>query len=125
MCQWIGGTGNTIKIHNPKDESLVSEDLHAASHVEVDNAVDHALEAFETGPWSSFTGEKRGICLNRLADLIEEHVEEIAYFESIASGRPLTATQRDVPMFAKVFRCMRSHACHARQNTFENRVDSV
>lgn len=102
--KWVSGTGEAIELKNPKDESLISKDLHTASASDVDKAVDYATEAFETGPWSTFSGEKRGICLGKLADLIEEHADEIAYFESIASGRPLMSTQRDVPMSAQVFR---------------------
>jgi hypothetical protein len=103
--QWVAGTGPALEVQNPKDESLISKDLHSASANDVDIAVDYATEAFETGAWSTFTGEARGRCLGKLADLIEEHADEIAYFESIASGRPLKATRMDIPRFATVFRC--------------------
>ena len=94
-----------MKLQNPKNEESILNDLRTASENDVNAAVDYAYEAFETGPWASFSGEKRGRCLGKLADLIEEYGEEIAYFESIASGRPLMPTKRDIPMFAKVFRC--------------------
>jgi bacterioferritin-associated ferredoxin len=72
----------------------------------VDKAVDFATEAFETGLWSEFTGVQRGKCLNKLADFIEEHGEELAYLESIASGRPVSMMNwliyRDQPTFGDV-----------------------
>ena len=94
-----------MPLKHAKDETELEHSLHGASAEDVDKAVDCATEAFESGAWSQFPGNKRGQCLAKLADLIEEHVEELAHLESLASGRPLIATQRDVPMCAAVFRC--------------------
>lgn len=90
---------------NPKDDSLISSDLNEANEDDVDLAVDHATEAYRHGPWKTFPGKQRGACLYKLADLIEQHSEEIAYFESIASGRPIAMTSADIPMVVDVFRC--------------------
>jgi acyl-CoA reductase-like NAD-dependent aldehyde dehydrogenase len=93
-------------LQNPKDESKISSNIKSASSSDVDKAVDFATEAFETGPWSKFTGVQRGKCLNKLADLIEEHGEELAYLESIASGRPVSMVKlADISRSADVWRC--------------------
>ncbi|KAJ5710602.1 aldehyde dehydrogenase [Penicillium malachiteum] len=102
--KWVSGTGPEICLKNPKDGSDVPVKLHSVSGAEIDHAVDLAKKAFSTGPWSKLPGSKRGQCLNRLADLIEEYGAEIAYFESLASGRPVSMTKRDIPMVAGVFR---------------------
>ena len=102
--QWVSGSGNDITLKNPKNEEEFTS-FKGASAEDVDKAVDNATVAFETGAWSQFPGNKRGQCLAKLADLIEEHADELAHLESIASGRPLIATNRDVPMCAAVFRC--------------------
>ena len=89
----------------PKNSTPIPSTLHSASANDVDTAVSNSNSALASGPWTRFTGETRGRCLARLADLIEEHVEEIAYVESIASGRALSMTARDVLMRAKGFIC--------------------
>jgi len=94
-----------LVLKNPKDNKIISSDLHEASTSDVDRAVRVAKEAFETGPWSKLPGVKRGQCLNKLADLIEEYGKEIAYFESIASGRPLSMVEGEIPRVADVYRC--------------------
>lgn len=93
-----------LKLINPKDDSLISSEVHAATAEDVDIAVAHSKFAFEEGPWASFTGEKRGICLNKLADLIDAHTQEIAYLESIASGRLLSMCIHEIPRVSSVFR---------------------
>jgi acyl-CoA reductase-like NAD-dependent aldehyde dehydrogenase len=66
--------------------------------------VSNAQKAF-TGEWSKYTGEKRGIMLHKLADLILEHADELAYFESFCSGIPISFVKRGIPSMASVFRC--------------------
>lgn len=77
-----------------------------ASEADVESAVRSAKAAFETGPWATFTGAQRARCLNKLADLIDDHAEELAYLESLCSGRPYSMVLRgDMGRVAGVFRC--------------------
>lgn len=94
-----------INLINAGNETNIASELHEASAADVDTAVDYAERAFKTGEWSKFSGVQRGKCLNKFADLMEEHAEEIGYFESIASGRAISACVADVPLAANVFRC--------------------
>ncbi|GAB7356264.1 hypothetical protein MBLNU459_g7074t2 [Dothideomycetes sp. NU459] len=100
----IKGGANALKLVNPKDgHTLISHNVYEATESQVDQAVAHAQAAFE-GPWAAYTGEQKSLCLNKLADLILEHTEEIAYFESICTGRPLFQTRREIPRVVSVFR---------------------
>lgn len=94
-----------LKLTNPKDDSNIATELREASEADVDQAVEYATRAFETGEWSKFTGGQRGKCLNKLADLMDEHADEIAYFESIASGRAVSGCAGDIPIATSVIRC--------------------
>lgn len=47
------------------------------------NKVEAATRAFYHGPWSNTGGYERGRILNRLADLIEKHKEELAQLEGL------------------------------------------
>jgi acyl-CoA reductase-like NAD-dependent aldehyde dehydrogenase len=56
---------------------------------DVNRAVRAARAAFE-GEWASLSGAARSMLINRLADLIEEHADELAELECLDSGKPLT-----------------------------------
>jgi aldehyde dehydrogenase (NAD+) len=51
-----------------------------------------AREAFETGPWSTHTGTERAALMNKVADLIDANIDEIAKAESQAMGQPIAIT---------------------------------
>lgn len=94
-----------IDCKNPKDGSDIVK-FKGASEADVDKAVDISRKAFETGPWATFTGDQRGQCLNKFAQLLEDHASEFAYLESVCSGRPLGQCTYEVPLVAKAYRCM-------------------
>ncbi|KAJ5220568.1 aldehyde dehydrogenase [Penicillium chermesinum] len=77
--------------------------LNSASAADIDTAVANARRAFN-GEWGAFTGEQRGVVLNKLADLIEQHTQEIAYFESLCSGTPISFLKSTMPSVVSVFR---------------------
>ena len=64
---------------NPHDESLICE-VESASREDVDRAVEAAEAAFYQGEWGKMSARDRAAALNRLADLMEEHKEELVSF---------------------------------------------
>ncbi|XP_056444110.1 mitochondrial 10-formyltetrahydrofolate dehydrogenase [Gadus chalcogrammus] len=96
-----GKTSDTI---NPADGSLICK-VAASSVGDVDRAVAAAKEAFENGPWGRMNPRDRGSMLYRLADLMEEHQEELATIESMDSGAVYTlALKTHVGMSIQTFR---------------------
>jgi phenylacetaldehyde dehydrogenase len=64
------------------------------------------------------TPSERGRLIWRLADLIEEHLEEFAELETLDNGKPLTvARAADVPLAADLFRYMAGWATKIEGNT--------
>uniref|UniRef100_A0A669CNQ7 10-formyltetrahydrofolate dehydrogenase n=1 Tax=Oreochromis niloticus TaxID=8128 RepID=A0A669CNQ7_ORENI len=62
-------------------------------------------EIFHNGPWGKMNPRDRGSLLYRLADLMEEHQEELATIESIDSGAVYTlALKTHVGMSIQTFR---------------------
>src|ERR1700753_662775 len=51
-------------------------------------AVNAARVAFDEGPWPRMTPDERGAHLHRLADLIEQHTDELVALESADMGKP-------------------------------------
>jgi betaine-aldehyde dehydrogenase len=104
--------GQTEPILNPATGEVIA---HAplSTAADVDRAVASARAAYEGG-WGTATPAVRATALLKLADLIEEHAEELAELESDNAGKPLGAVREDeVPVmadnlrfFAGAARCM-------------------
>jgi len=71
---------------------------------DIDLAVAAAKEAFVNGPWGKMDVEKRLEYIYRMADLIDEEAEEIAYLESLDVGMPISQTLKQVARAAENFR---------------------
>uniref|UniRef100_A0A8B9LZI8 10-formyltetrahydrofolate dehydrogenase n=1 Tax=Accipiter nisus TaxID=211598 RepID=A0A8B9LZI8_9AVES len=96
--------GKTYDTINPADGSIIAS-VSSASLADVDKAVAAAKEAFENGEWGRMNARERGRLMYRLADLMEEHQEELATIESIDSGAVYTlALKTHVGMSVQTFR---------------------
>lgn len=96
--------GKTYDSISPTDGSVICK-VSYASVGDVDRAVAAAKEAYENGPWGKMNPRDRGSLLYRLADLMEEHEEELATIESIDSGAVYTlALKTHVGMSIQTFR---------------------
>jgi aminomuconate-semialdehyde/2-hydroxymuconate-6-semialdehyde dehydrogenase len=75
------------------------------------DAVAAARRAFDEGPWPRMGHAERGALLHRLADLVEEHSDELARADSRDMGKPVAdAAGKDVPRTAQNFRFFADHA---------------
>ncbi len=79
-------------------------------------AVAAARRAFDEGPWPRMGYGQRQRLLHRLADLMEEHADELALADTRDMGKPVTQAHHDVARSAWNFRFF---ADHARLSTAE------
>ncbi|MDT7785854.1 MAG: aminomuconate-semialdehyde/2-hydroxymuconate-6-semialdehyde dehydrogenase, partial [Pseudonocardiales bacterium] len=78
---------------------------------EADEAVRAARKAFDEGPWPRMSFDERGKLLHRLADLMDQHNEDLALADTRDMGKPVTAAKtKDVPRSALNFRFFADHA---------------
>ena len=64
-----------------------------------------ARGVFERGDWSLSSPAKRKAVLNKLADLMEAHAEELALLETLDTGKPIRHSLRDdIPGAARAIR---------------------
>lgn len=92
-----------LDILNPTTEEVICS-VASASVSDVNQAVQAAHNAFY-GPWSQFTARQRGILLYKLAELMEQHKEELATIEAVDSGAVYTlALKTHVGMSIESFR---------------------
>ena len=88
--EFVNASGNKkLKLYNPHNSSLICE-VESATRDDVNKAVDAAEKAFYEGEWTKMSARDRGNLLYKLADLMEEHKEELATIESIDSGAVYT-----------------------------------
>src|SRR5579875_1527793 len=60
-----------------------------AREADVDRAVKAARRAFDESDWPTLPAARRARLLQRFADLVEEHADELAELESLDNGKPL------------------------------------
>nr|XP_060632894.1 mitochondrial 10-formyltetrahydrofolate dehydrogenase isoform X1 [Anolis sagrei ordinatus] len=96
--------GKTEDSINPTDGSVIAKVSYATAG-DVDKAVAAAKDAFELGEWGRMNARERGRLMYRLADLMEEHQEELATIETIDSGAVYTlALKTHIGMSVQTFR---------------------
>jgi acyl-CoA reductase-like NAD-dependent aldehyde dehydrogenase len=103
--EWVEATqGKTFDSLNPATGELLAR-LALADAEDVARAVQAARAASEHGPWSQTTGEERAGLLWKLADLIDQHADELAEIETLDNGKPLRVSRKgDLPQASKHFR---------------------
>ncbi|WP_231756612.1 aldehyde dehydrogenase family protein [Lignipirellula cremea] len=106
--QWRDAlSGKTFSTINPATEEVIAE-VAEGDAADVDLAVQAARKAFDSGPWRTMNARDRGRLMYKLADLVEENLEELAALESLDNGKPISdARNADLPL---VIDCLRYYA---------------
>src|SRR3979490_1954640 len=87
--KWVeAASGKTFPTYNPATGEILAQ-VAEGDREDIDRAVKAARNAFETGRWSQLTASERGRLIWKLADLLEENLEEFAELESLDNGKPL------------------------------------
>jgi len=98
-------SGKTFDTYNPATGEVLAR-VAEGDREDIDRAVKAARKAFD-GPWSRMTASDRGKLIWKLADLLEQHLEEFATLETLDNGKPLTISRvADVPLAVDCFRYM-------------------
>jgi aldehyde dehydrogenase (NAD+) len=102
--EWINSqSGKTFATVNPSTGQEICQ-VSEADCADVDRAVKAAREAL-SGPWRKIPAAERGRLLARLADLVEQHSEELAHLESLDNGKPYhVALAADLPLTIATYR---------------------
>jgi phenylacetaldehyde dehydrogenase len=105
--QWVNAaSGKTFPTYNPATGEVLAQ-VAEGDRADIDAAVKAARKAFDSGPWSRMTSSERGKLIWKLADLLDEHLEEFATLETLDNGKPLAiARAADVPLASDMFRYM-------------------
>jgi aldehyde dehydrogenase (NAD+) len=104
--KWVDSvSGKTFETINPATGEVFAK-VAEADAADVDLAVKAARKAFHMkSHWRRMAASERGKLLNRLADLVEKHQDELATLESLDNGKPRHVAQAaDLPLTIACYR---------------------
>ena len=119
--EWVEGSRKFDTINPAAGEVLTS--VAEASPADVDRAVTAARNAFEdrNGAWRKMSASERGKLIWRLADLIEQNIDELAELETLDNGKPIFESRYvDMPMVVDVLRYYAGWATKIHGETVNN-----
>ncbi|MGE3396072.1 MAG: aldehyde dehydrogenase family protein [Sphingomonas sp.] len=105
--EWVDSShGATIAVFDPSTGKEIAR-VADASDADVDRAVAAARLAFDDGRWTGLPPYQRQRLVEKLADLIEANIAELAEIESIDNGKPRAASMGyDLPKCVQALRYM-------------------
>ena len=87
--QWVeAASGKTFESVNPATGEVLATVAEGDAE-DINRAVAAARRAFE-GPWSKFKPYERQALLLKLADLVEQHFDELALLDTLDMGAPIS-----------------------------------
>ena len=126
---FIGGefvdsaNGATFESITPIDNTPIAS-VALGGAAEVDQAVAAARAGFEV--WGSMHPDERAAILHRVADGIEDRLDELAEWETRDMGKTITAARtKDMPRSAKNFRFFADHAKAAGTHAWDQPANGI
>jgi betaine-aldehyde dehydrogenase len=95
--------GQTFDVMNPATGQVIAR-APLGGPEDVDRAVKAARAAFDDPRgWANWTASKRGRALQKLSNLVKEHIEELAQLESRNVGKPIRGARGEALATGLVF----------------------
>ena len=106
--EWVPAvSGKTFATVNPATEEEIAQ-VAEGDAADIDRAAKAARAAFDSGEWPNMDARDRGRLLYKLADAIENEIDELAALESLDNGKPFRDSRNiDIPL---VIDCLRYYA---------------
>ena len=100
--EWVSSASNELsEIYDPSTGTVIAK-AAAGDAADVDRAVSAASRAFDQKVWRGRTPAQRARIMWRIADLMEEHVEELAELEMLDSGKSKAVAQQGASGVARL-----------------------
>ncbi|KAL3690347.1 hypothetical protein R1sor_016656 [Riccia sorocarpa] len=97
-------SGKTFATYDPRTDEVITH-VSEGDSADIDIAVKAARIAFDEGPWPKMPAYQRAQILNRYADLLEKHSQELAALDAWDSGKPYEqALNAEIPSVVRNFR---------------------
>ena len=92
-----------MNITAPRDGTTIAQVIEASAE-DVDRAVASADAAFRSKEWRSMSVRTRARLVNKLADVMEAHLDELFELETLNNGRPVRETRAQLARVPDLFR---------------------
>lgn len=92
--QWKAGKEHFERF-SPAHDTLVSRTVRCTTE-DLNDAVSAARQAFEDRRWSGLSGASRGGVLLRAAEILRRRRDEIAYWEALENGKPISQARGEI-----------------------------
>ncbi|MCC5940886.1 MAG: aldehyde dehydrogenase family protein [Balneolaceae bacterium] len=99
--KWVDGSLGKLDMLNPSYDTKAGE-IARSGKEDVDAAVKAARAVFE-GKWGKTSAEDRGRLLYKAAQILLDHVDELAELESKDTGKPMKQAKTDATLIARYF----------------------
>lgn len=97
-------TGSELMdILSPSSGKII-ETVALSTETDVDRAVESAGRAFRSPDWAKMSVRTRARLINKLADVLEAHLEELYQLETLNNGRPIRETRAQLARVPELFR---------------------
>ncbi len=96
-------SGDEFENRSPFTNEVLNS-IASGGREDISRAAAAAHEAFTSGPWKTMKLSERMKLINKIADLIDEEVEKIAYLEALDTGLPISQTKKMTARAAENFR---------------------
>jgi len=101
--QWVEAqSGERYDRESPAHGVTVGTYPKAGSE-DVDKAVAAARKAFDEGPWPMMQAAKRAKIIHRVSEIIREDASELAYLETLESGKPISQAKGEMEGTAELW----------------------
>jgi 5-carboxymethyl-2-hydroxymuconic-semialdehyde dehydrogenase len=123
ILHYIGGEFVEGKSHrffetlNPSTNEPITKVSEGFSE-DIDLAVKCAKQAFRDGPWHDISPEDRAAWLEKIAEGIENHLEEFASLETLDTGIPIRQTRGQMARAAENFRFFARMLASLKEESF-------
>ncbi|SDS51856.1 4-guanidinobutyraldehyde dehydrogenase / NAD-dependent aldehyde dehydrogenase [Halopseudomonas sabulinigri] len=97
-------SGETFDCVSPIDGRVLAQ-IASCDQADAEQAVANARAVFDSGVWSRSAPAKRKKVMQRFANLLEQHAEELALLETLDMGKPISDSLAvDIPGAANAIR---------------------
>jgi len=122
--QWVdAASGGTFDTVNPATGAVLAS-IAAGEAADVDRAVAAARAAFEAAAWRDMIPAQRARLLWKMADLIEQNIDELAELETLDQGKPVwVGRYAEIPGAVEQFRYFAGQAMRIEGTTIPTSIN--
>lgn len=123
--QWVPAGGRERLVRSSPGHGVPVTIMPKCTSEDLDTAVAAARHAFDDRRWSGLGGADRAAVLLRAADILRRRAEEVAYWEVLENGKPISQARGEVSGCIGMFEYASGLARSLHGDAFNNLGDGM